>query len=154
MLAALAEENPTAEDVDIARVFLTGLKVSQRAFALLLGLVADEVRRIRRDAVREIETEAFAEGQTLDLTDAEGDPLSARKRLLDQTMFVPGEGLVLWGAATVEQHQARIEFLSRKRNGLDLTIAHHEAAIARIIAAGGTCLNDLEDDEDDEDDEA
>ena len=71
------------------------------------------------------------------------DPVAARRRAL-AVAFFNGKDFVEWGAATVQDHEGRIAYLSRRRDGITATIARHREAIEMIESAGVTCLNDLE----------
>jgi hypothetical protein len=72
------------------------------------------------------------------------DPASVRAAYLHGRFVGLNGRRVLWGEATVEDHNAHIEFLASLRNGITRTIEAHEGAIADIVACpGATCLNDL-----------
>lgn len=64
--------------------------------------------------------------------------------LLNETIHIPGEGQVKWGAATVTQLQARIKLYERTRSAMDRSIADLNHAITEIRShPGATCLNDI-----------
>jgi hypothetical protein len=66
------------------------------------------------------------------------------------TLFALGDGAtVTWGAATVDQHEQRIEMLAKNAAGVVETAARHEAAIRMIKDAGVICLADLAGPDDD-----
>jgi hypothetical protein len=63
------------------------------------------------------------------------------------TEFATGDGTkVTWGEATVEQHQERIELLTKMIGGTAETAAMHMHAVEMIEAAGVKKLGDLADD--------
>ena len=71
------------------------------------------------------------------------DPQAERRNALDQ-QFYNGSKWVTWGEATIDDHQSRIDYMTRDRDGIDRDIARHAEAIDMLLAAGATCLNDLE----------
>jgi hypothetical protein len=66
------------------------------------------------------------------------------------TLFALGDGIeTTWGAATVDQHEQRIEMLTKNAAGLTETAARHQAAVRMIKDAGVSCLADLAGPDDD-----
>lgn len=65
------------------------------------------------------------------------------QELLDASFALPDGTRVLWGAATVQQHQQRVDMLMKMTTGTIQTAAHHEAAIGAITEQGATCLNEI-----------
>jgi hypothetical protein len=66
-------------------------------------------------------------------------------RELLSTIFALGDGSqVTWGDATAEQHEQRIEMLTRNAVGVVETAARHAAAVRMIRESGATCLAQIE----------
>lgn len=62
-------------------------------------------------------------------------------RELLSTIFALGDGCqVTWGDATAEQHEQRIEMLTRNAAGVVETAARHAAAVRMIRESGVACL--------------
>lgn len=139
-IRAALDEDADRDDYALARAVLAGVRRAELE-KLVLPVTANEVRRVRREHVRSVEDAAFSPPRVVD--GHQVDPLAARKRLLDECMLVPGKGLVRWGEATVEDHQARIAYLSAQAASIGVTITRHEAAIAEIEAAGVSCLYEV-----------
>jgi len=100
-----------------------------------------EAVRVMRDDVRQ------AEHEVRDLIADGVSPNQARRQLRCHGFFVPGSGeWVKWLDATVEQHQARREYLLSLAAGVMRTAEMHQQAIDDILAAGVTTLADLEED--------
>ena len=58
--------------------------------------------------------------------------------------FALGDGTsVTWGDATVEQHEVRVEMLTKMAGGTIETAARHQSAIDHLREANATSLNDL-----------
>lgn len=71
------------------------------------------------------------------------DPNADRLAFLADKFYAPPYGLVTWGEATVEMHQARIDYLNKKVNGLVDTITRHDKAIQEIKDAGAKNLGEI-----------
>jgi hypothetical protein len=107
------------------------------AARLLLPLVRDQVRRVRRARARQAEDRAFAGPAP----DPGADPLAALRALRAETFWVPGDGLVTWADATAAQHAARAGYIREHVLAPAAEdIRRHEAAAAVIRAAGAACL--------------
>ena len=63
--------------------------------------------------------------------------------LLDATFALPDGIRVMWGEATIEQHEARIQMLSSIASGTLETAARHGQAVDELRAASAATLNDL-----------
>jgi hypothetical protein len=75
---------------------------------------------------------------------AEETRLETTRELLS-TIFALGDGSqVTWGDATAEQHEQRIEMLTRNAAGVVETAARHAAAVRMIRESGVTCLAQVE----------
>lgn len=133
----LGDPAATAEKV------MKALKLNQHQSDMLGPVITDEVRRSARSRVRKLERQAG-----LELRDRRGasesqEPVnvpSARELLLQKGFTVEGGRYVLWGEATVADHESRIALLDKNRKGLGRTIKEHRDAIRQIEAAGVTCL--------------
>jgi hypothetical protein len=70
------------------------------------------------------------------------------RKLLRDTCYVPGHGMVPWGDMTAEFHELRIGYLeARKRAfaaGIDDTVRRHRAAIGILKESGCRTLNEYE----------
>lgn len=71
------------------------------------------------------------------------DPTADRLAFLADKFYAPPFGLVTWGEATIEMHQARIDYLNKKVNGLMDTITRHDTAIQDIKMAGVKNLSEI-----------
>jgi len=110
----------------------------------MLTLLAWEIQQIQRDIVREKETSVFTE-ELLSRFDGK-IKIEADENLIElmKSSFSMGDGNVaLWGNATIEEHQQRIDMLKKQRDGIDETISFHIKAIEFIQKNGVKCLNDM-----------
>lgn len=123
-----------------AELIATVTRLSKRQREALMPAVIGLCRNLERQLVAEIEAD--------ELTVRRGGQLADRgeaSRVLDESFAVDGSGRrVLWGAATVEDHKARIAFLASYVSAINVTIRRHEEAVARIEAHGVSCLNEIE----------
>lgn len=126
----------TVTDADLARSLIETLRTRGQV-DLLLPILTDEIRRVRRHRVLRIERETFGRegGQP-----AEGGWL----RLLPESFALPDGRLVTWGDATVEDHEARLEWLRGQIHALTQDVDRHEQAIKVIREHGATCLAEVE----------
>jgi hypothetical protein len=120
-----------------AAIIIGILRLSASQRDALGPLVLAQCELMDRGRVRLVEQSTpIRSGRPADLAER-------RERLLAET-FALGDGTrVLWGAATVEQHQQRVAMLAAQRDGIDATIARHLAAIAEIEQAKVTCLAEI-----------
>jgi hypothetical protein len=58
-------------------------------------------------------------------------------------VFYTGSEWVRWGEATIADHRARVDYLTRKRDGIDATIRRHLDTIDTLTAAGVSSLEEL-----------
>lgn len=143
-LRDIIERHPYDSHTDTAKAVLAELEVNGRAKTLLVGVVANYVRILRRNSVRTIEY-AIDHGRPLPSGDAgdEDTPIATVHDLVGECFSLGDGRWVLWGVATVADHLLRVQHLTSLRNGVDATISRHCDAIERINAARATCLNDL-----------
>lgn len=145
---AAAVEHPSEDPVAVARRLVASV-----AKVDLVPLVADRVANEQRLVARQVEAEAFAvpfraavagpAGQLLKRAPAYD--VTDEFRALFRQQFALGDGTaVAWGQATVEQHEQRLAWLYRHRDGVNQTIARHEAAVRLLRESGASCLEDLE----------
>lgn len=132
------KKNPSGSAEEIARIVFKKLPKSA-----LFGLLVAEVARLLREEVREEEIAAyrklFSNGESSSLPE-----LEETMRALCGESFATGDGFtVMWGKATIEQHQQRIAMLEAMRDGIDRTIERHRQAIRLIEEAGVSCLADV-----------
>lgn len=130
------------DDYEAARALLGDLRVNQKATVALLPVIAWAVGHQRREAVRTVERKARV-GLRSVAGLGDHDVVGARKELLEATFATPS-GRVLWRLATVEQHRERIAYMRVLRDGYNADIKAHEDAIAAIVAAGVSCLGEIE----------
>lgn len=132
--ADFPDNSPETIAIDV----LAQLKVSTKASQILAPIVATVIAAMDRTEVRGLERRTFLRTPKSDLTDA----IAARSALMEKGFIVGGE-YIIWADATIAQHQARIEELRGKVDGLERTISVHEAAITAIRKGKGTCLGDV-----------
>lgn len=128
----------TDDVAQIASAICTRLRLDAVQRATLWSIILDHCRTIDRNNVRRIEktVKPARVGQPV-------DPTAARSDFMDKT-FTPGDGRrVLWGEATIKDHEMRIDFLAKHRDGIDTTIQRHREAIELLKASGASCLNEL-----------
>jgi hypothetical protein len=128
----LIEGDPSATAEVIADV----LRLGRTQREALFGLIVTYCENADRGRVRRIEAATVRRGVPVTRSD--------RARLLVETFPLPNGERVAWGAATVEQHEQRIGMLQRHVDGVLVTIDRHQLAIETIVAAGVTCLAEVE----------
>lgn len=101
-------------------------------YLLILPLVRDELRKMRRKKVRRSE---LAAGR-------EADPLAGIKDFLAQNVWTPN-GYVGWGAATIQEHELAAAHWQAESEQLAERAALHLRAADEIRAAGVTCLDEI-----------
>jgi hypothetical protein len=122
---------------DIAEAAIAALTESERR-RWLLQLVRYEVSRIQRAEVRRTEIRVRTD------IAAGADPTTARRLLMEQSFILPDGRWVEWLKATADDHLARAGWLLTQENSIRDTRLAHEEAAQTIIAAGVTCLADLD----------
>lgn len=135
-LAEVIDRQQTGEPDATAAAVFAALKCPDKWRDIFYGVVRDECRRRYRTAVHALEGQSSPDTHS-------SSALGARAAYLAER-FYNGTEYVEWGAATVEDHLARIAYLTTLRDGIDNTIARHEEAITRIASAGATCLDDID----------
>lgn len=126
----------SVEEMELARAVSETLSGSGRLH-LLLPILADEIRRVRRAHVLRVERATFRKAGE----PAEGGWL----RLLPEGFANPRTGRwVTWGQATVEDHEARIGWLTGQMEALGQDVDRHQQAIKIIREHGVTCLAEVE----------
>jgi hypothetical protein len=112
----------------------------------LFSLVVDEVRRRRRALVRQREREVIITQQQMVRTGGVAATIANFQTtgFRDLPFTLPGGRRVVWGLATVEEHEERVRMLQRHQVALGESIDQHQYAI-RLISAnpGANCLNDV-----------
>jgi hypothetical protein len=132
-------EDETLTNAEVAELVVEVILGSEPEVAgqYLISIVTSAVWRVRRGATRAVEQEA-------DYKLSHGvDPVAARKDVVGKTFWIPVEHLVLWATASVEQHQARVEYMQWKMIPFKEDIARHRKAIKDITDGGVECLADL-----------
>lgn len=125
---------------------LIAVNDTEKMVQCLVSTVAAEVRRLLRDRARIVEKEIdTALARPPRVVGKNWRPAIDRKSAFLHSLFSTGDGQpdVTWGDATVEQHKRRIALLDRNIDGINLTKARHEKAVAAITQAGVTCLKEL-----------
>lgn len=69
--------------------------------------------------------------------------LRITKKLLGTVFALGNRVRVTWGQATIEQHQTRIDLLSKNAKGNIEAASRHKAAIELIKQSGSTCLQEV-----------
>ena len=131
---------PTCSDaLSTASAICARLQLTTRQREVLWPLILEQCRMIARNEVRRLEKVAKPHR-----VGRPSDSIADRKQVMAET-FTPGDGRrVLWGEATIADHEMRIAFLKKMRTGLDATMQRHEEAIKLLRASGASCLNDLQ----------
>ena len=112
-----------------------------------LLLLSRHIQHLQRGRSALLEQSAFRKRLSDAVTFAR--PLTPEICKVLRTRVALGDGVALpFGALTVEQHELRMEMLVRMRDGIGETIERHRTAIAIIVDAGVTCLDDLDECED------
>ena len=140
LIGKALDDTPDADPHDIARLIFGKVETED-----LLRLIAREVEWTQRGLARVVE-----HGAMTAFRGRFSGPLPPRLRAdpnlsaLFRSTFSLGNGTdISWGKATIEQHEQRIAFLEKQREGLGRTITQHQDAIKAIRQAGASCLNDL-----------
>lgn len=145
-ITKVAQADPTGDPTALATNLLRRLTKAD-----LTALLAEEIAHQQRGVHAAAEASAFADkftetvrsGGLLRRSPSVPVPTDQFRALFDSP-FKLGDGTaVVWGEATVEQHEQRITFLSKLRDGLDRTIDRHREAIAAIRSAGVSCLAEI-----------
>lgn len=136
-----AEGNPTGDPTTMAKALIGRFTKVE-----LTELVADAIAGEQRLLTLASEKTAFGREFLSKPTSIGTDAVRDAFKELAGTRFALGTGLQIeWLEATVEDHLQRIAYLSKLRDGLDSTIARHQAAITAITEAGVTCLREIAD---------
>lgn len=133
------QTDPCMNDQDVAEAILARLGVPKKSFSILAPVVANSVRSFFRGQVRGIEVEF---GQR-----AAAERQHSYQELLRSTFAIPdsvgGFRRVAWGEASIGEHQARIEMLETKRDGIEASIVRHQVAIEELRRTGKQSLGEL-----------
>jgi hypothetical protein len=136
---------------DITRKALNAALTGEDPAESLFGLVRNHASTMLRSYVATAEKDWHAAERQLSSADRRGDHRSeyvntateARKKLSVESFYVPGEGSVVWGEATVEQHEAAIQHSEKYIAGYQSDIDRHKKAILQIKTAGVTCMDEI-----------
>ena len=124
-----------------AAAIVADLKLNARQREVLWPIVLEACELVDRNRVRRVE-------QSVRLG-VRSDPGGERAALMLES-FALGDGRrVLWGAATIADHEERIAWLVKLADGIEATIDRHRETVATLRSAGVSCLNDLPSDEGD-----
>ena len=127
-----------------AKVIADILQLTGDKREILFTPILHECENLNRNRIRSVEAAAGPIRSRSRSRSGRPVDRDARKALLVESFTVSTGVYVKWGAATIEQHQKRIDMLTRLSGGLSVTIARHQAAIDAITAAKVACLNDIE----------
>jgi len=94
-------------------------------------------------SLEEIRSRSFEQITTAMNTFADELKIEWTTELLDSEISLPDGTRVLWGDATIEQHEARKNMLTNQAVGIVETAAKHEKAISELRQAGKTHLREL-----------
>lgn len=150
-------------DVDIAEAILEEIIPwsPEKVVAVLLAIITDQVRRIRRQAAREAEQNSGLDDLLNDKDTSEGHGrddtpgptalagvLDNIRDLLGISFKVPVAGQkhadsVTWGEATVPQHRARADSVMRRVRSEVADADRHYAVADLLEEREAACLNDL-----------
>lgn len=130
----------------------TDIQTKRTYKKLTWRLLVEEIRRVERDQQRHAEVVYIDAVKRSDdeprLLPADEepppDPHAQLKTMLKESRWVPDEGYVAIGEMTVEQHRKRAEHFRKLAAGNMRTASLHDQWAADIIAAGATCLNEIE----------
>jgi hypothetical protein len=137
----LAErENRNARDL--------ALEIVKRHRDWAVSMVADRIENIRRGVVRAVEAQIadsiMAGVQLRDPVRLPAPALDVFADLMSQPFRLGNGTSVLWGEATLEQHEQRIAMLTKTRDGLNRTIERHAEAVQLLRTSGAPCLAALQ----------
>jgi len=131
------------DDAQAAKNVLTALLRDYLDLAelMLLPVVHDEIRRLRRNRNRRAEDRAFKDGDP-----SGADPLAPLRALRNRSFLDPvAKVMVTWGAATPSQHDRRADWLLHTKIApLQRSVERHRYAAQMLRAAKVACLNELE----------
>lgn len=146
-------EMPGADDAEVAAAVIEAYPTRKALAAAVFGPIRAEVVRHRRATVRDAERqiERALSGRPVEPEGAANLASALSSGDLSFVYFVYDSSgknrtprRVDWATATVEDHQARIDFLDRYMAGLGRTKQRHQRAIEVIQEAGATCLADVD----------
>lgn len=144
----------TAGERDVdgnTRAVLKHILSQKNAAELLFPVVRAYVSSATRSFVATAEREWDAAEKDLASAERRGDHRSeyqneatkARTKISVETFYVPGEGNVAWGQATVLQHKSAIAHSEKYIAGYQADIDRHTLAIKKIERASVTCLDEI-----------
>jgi hypothetical protein len=144
--AALGE-GPSPEDLAF-RVMQEVFKLDIRQTGdILLPAVTTWVQKQlqERSEVLRLEKRVFSGVRDTEYVNPAEDGM---RKLLRDTCYVPGHGMVPWGDLTAELHELRIGYLEARKAafiaGIDDTVSRHRAAIGILEESGCRTLNEYE----------
>lgn len=124
---------------DTATAVMDEISMPEPFRSMFIPILRGECVRQARAIVRE--TEQRATGGAKPATSA--STRSASHRTLLENRFFNGETYVLYGDATIEDHEGRIKYQRSFRDGIDRDIQLHRRVISIIKNAGATCLREV-----------
>ena len=132
-LAEIAAETRTEDRDEWARAVWERIRIEEpeEAFALVGYVIRDELRRLERIPVRQLEQIESAV------------PLHLQGDLMKSRAWVPDVGLVPWGEMTAEQHRSMAAYWLDEAATLTDGANRHLRAAEMIEATGVSCLNDI-----------
>lgn len=140
-LAELIEEHVTETDGDAELLAMLIFEQIMNDAELLQEVVMPALRHEIRSRLRMLA--AAIERDSVLSNAPTANPDADRLAFLAERFYAPPYGFVTWGEATIEQHEARIDYLNKKVNGLVDTISRHDKAIQEIRGAGVKTLGDI-----------
>ena len=145
VIAGVIEKAPVGADLDAvtSEVFAV-LGCPKKWSDLFFPLMRNEVGHThRRASLAALRARYAGERVCSDGVESDGCQVD-RSSFLAATVETGGPwGRVAFGAMTVEMHESRIAMQRRLQGGIQVDIDRHGDAIAEIVSAGATCLNDI-----------
>lgn len=138
-LDELIEQHWCDDPLDTAVAVMNSIDAPPQIRELFLPLLRGECVRQARAATRLVEQSA-RQGANIS-TSPNVHPRSVRTLLDDH--FYNGDDWVVWGDATVADHEGRIRYQQLYRAGIDKDISLHTRVIGMIKNAGVDCLRDV-----------
>lgn len=137
----VTEANMPGKPDAAAAYVMHRLQLNELQRQVLWSIIVGECRNIDRNRVRSIERDADDKPNQRRIG-TPVNPTARRSQFLQSTFALPDGRRVTWGEATIQDHEARIAYLSKQQKGIGETIGLHRSVINEIKTAAVTCLNE------------